>query len=588
MCGINGAVGPGRVPLEAMNTLTRHRGPDFAGVYRGEGVQMGHNLLAIREMSDLSQQPVTHKDSPWVLTFVGQIYNTRDICKKFALPYHDLDTSVIFELIEKVEWDFARHIQGMFTIALYNKDEGVMRLYRDRSGQKQVYYTRINGTFVYSSEIKALLAAGATTEADHEGLMLATALGYIPGHLTLFKNIYKVDAGEVITIQTDGSYTRAYYESDTNRFDGEPSAVMQELVAEHLASKQKVSLNLSGGLDSSVLLHEMMEAGAALATYTTAFEGAGENFNEDAMIARDLARDYGTTHTEITITPDIFLNNFIEAYALIEEPNYNISLPTYLEVARREGIKGDGNRVILSGDGGDEVFGGYRYYAQSIKNHNLMRAITPLLFNVGKRLRTNRSWDYADPCEEWLAFKYFDFEEMPGEQQFVRAYITDIAARRGLARNDPLRALMTLDRALWMAGENFIRSDKLYMSESIELRAPLAYEPLRAYFDTRLSGTDYFKNGGNKQYLRNLYRGKLPNYVIDRKNKTGWRTPVRPWYDTRFKELFLSILAEAPRGGTVRWDYLMDEVRAKDTWPGKYVFLYLSLAILAKKYTVVL
>jgi asparagine synthase (glutamine-hydrolysing) len=587
MCGINGAVGPGKVPLQEMNALIAHRGPDFAGIYEDGNVHLGHLLLAIREMSELSKQPVMRNGSPWVMVFNGQVYNTRELSKKFSIPYHDLDTTVIYNLIEKVGWDFVRHIQGMFALALYNKDEGITRLYRDQSGQKQIYYTSINGTFVFSSEIKSLIKAGAKAETSREGLMVATALGYIPGHLTLFKDIYKLDAGEVVTVKADGSCTRAYFESDTNRFEGEPAEVMHELVAEHLASKQKVALNLSGGLDSSVLLHEMKEAGHTLATYTTSFESAGENFNDDAQIAKRLAKEYGTTHTEIVITRDIYLKNFIDAYALIEEPNYNISLPTYLEVAKREGVNGDGNRVILSGDGGDEIFGGYTYYGRSIRYQRLMSVLGPL-FSVGKWARTGRYWNHADPCEDWLSFKYFDFEEMTGEQAFVTDYVKDIAKRRKLPLDNPLRALMILDRTLWMPGENFIRSDKLYMSESLELRSPLSYEPLRAYFDARLTEEDYFQDTDNKVFLRNLYRGKLPDYVIDRKDKTGWRSPVRPWYDARFKELFLGILADAPRGGAVRWDYLMDEVKKSDAWPGKYFFLYLSLAILSKKHGIIL
>jgi asparagine synthase (glutamine-hydrolysing) len=570
-----------------MNACIAHRGPDFAGIVEDERVQLGHDLLAIREMSGLSKQPVTKEGSPWTLVFNGQVYNTRELSKKFSIPYHDLDTTMIVDLIEKVGWDFVRHIQGMFALAVYNKAEGVVRLYRDQSGQKQIYYTTINDTFVFSSEIKALFTAGARAETSHEGLMVATALGYIPGYVTLFKNIFKLDAGEVVVVKTDGSYTRAYFASDTKRFEGEPAQVMHELVTEHLASKQKVALNLSGGLDSTVLLHEMKEAGHTLATYTTSFEGAGESFNDDATIARRLARDYGTTHTEIVMTKDIYLKNFVEAYAAIEEPNYNISLPTYLEVAKREGIHGDGNRVILSGDGGDEVFGGYTYYAQAVRYARLMRALGPL-FSLGKWARTGAYWDYTSPCEEWLAFKYFDFEAMPGEQKFVTEYVRDIAHQRALPLDDPLRTLMILDRALWMPGENFIRSDKLYMSETLEMRSPLSYEPLRTYFDARLTAKEYCIGPTNKVFLRNLYRGKLPDYVVDRTDKTGWRTPVRPWYDASFKELFLSILDGAPRGGAVRWDFLTDEIRKKDTWPGKYMFLYLSLAILAQRHNIVL
>lgn len=571
-----------------MNSVTAHRGPDFAGSYTNDGIALGHRLLSIRETADASKQPITKPGSPWVLIFNGQIYNTKELSKKFNIPYHDLDTTMIFDLIEKTGWEFARHIQGMFAIAVYNENEKILRLYRDQSGQKQIYYAPMPGMFVFSSEIKALLSAGIRAQTSIEGLQMAGALGYIPGNLTLLKEIYKLDAGEVVTVKSDGAYERAYFESDTNRFSGEPKAVMEELVLEHLASKQKVALNLSGGMDSSILLHEMKTAGHELITYTTSFADAGEAFNDDAEIARKLSKDYGTAHTEIEITKEIYLNNFIQSYELIEEPNYNISLPTYLEVAKREGVHGDGNRVILSGDGGDELFGGYPYYARSARYERLMGQITPLAFNLGKWMRSGAYWDYGNPVERWLAFKYFNFSGFSRDAGFVKTHLKEIASARGFSLNDPVRSQMILDRAFWMPGENFIRSDKLYMSETLEMRSPLAYEPLRAYFDARLKTEDYTADGGNKRFLRKLYAGILPDYVTKREAKTGWRSPVRPWYDKKFKDMFLSVLSDAPKGGMIDWNKIKKEVEAVDSWPGKYFFLYISLAILSKKYKITL
>ncbi len=588
MCGINGFVGTADSPLGAMNGKTAHRGPDFAGVYGNGQVYLGHRLLAIREAAEGSRQPVQKIGSPWVFIFNGQIYNSKQIAKDFSLPYHDLDTTVIYTLIEKIGWNFIRHIQGMFAIALYNEKENELRLYRDQAGQKPLYYSLQNGNFAFSSEIKGLTAAGISLEACRDGLLIAGSLGYIPGRLTLYKDVYKLDAGEMLIFKDGAISERAYYTSDTSRFTARPKEVMGELVHEHLASKQKVALNLSGGMDSSVLLHEMKTAGHELITYTTAFEGAGEAFNDDAVIARRLAKDYGTKHTEIMITKDIYLKNFTESYGLIEEPNYNVSLPAYLEVAKREGSNGDGNRVILSGDGGDELFGGYPYYAKALGYDSLMKTTGPTLFSLGRWIRAGTYFDYGNPVDRWLSFKHFDFGAFPRDVGFVSAYLNDIAKTRAIPLQDPVRSQMLLDRAFWMPGENFIRSDKLYMSQSLEMRSPFAYEPLRAYFDARLKTDDYTAGGGNKRFLRALYDGVLPDYVTKRTAKTGWRSPVRPWYDERFKELFLSILRNTPRGGIVNWNMLKQEVEKKDSWPGKYFFLYLSLAILSKKHNVIL
>lgn len=476
----------------------------------------------------------------------------------------------------------------MFAIALYNEKERKLCLYRDSGGQKPLYFTTTL-PFAFSSELSPLVKIIASRTIDREGLMLAGALGYIPGTKTLFTSIAKVDAGEVVTVREDGAITRSYFSPVFDEpLEGSTKEVLEHTVAEHLQSKQKVALNLSGGLDSSLLLHEMKSAGHSLTTYTTAFENAGESFNDDAAIARHLAKDYGTRHTEILISKDVYLNNFIRSYERLEEPNYNISLPTYLEVARREGASGDGNRVILSGNGGDEVFGGYRYYAESVRYQYISNRISSPLFNIGKWIRTGSYFDYASPVERWLAFKMFRLDGMHIDKQRVSRYLKDITSARSITFGDPVRDMMLLDRALWLAGESFMQADKLFMTHSLEVRAPLAYEPLRHYFDQRLTTKDYLSEGSNKAHLRHTYKNLLPDYVIERKQKTGWRSPVRPWYreDPRFKSLFVSIIDGAKRGGAVKWDELRTEVLSRDTWPGKYMFLYLSLAILSKKYDV--
>jgi asparagine synthase (glutamine-hydrolysing) len=588
MCGIGGYIGDDPTLLGKINTALAHRGPDFAGEYHHNRVHLGHRLLSIRESADLSRQPFQKKDSPWVLVFNGQIYNTRSLARVHHIPFSDLDTTMLYDLIEKKGWDFVRHVHGMFTIALYNEKDRMLRLYRDSGGQKPLYFTTI-APFAFSSELSPLVKLISSRAIDTEGLMMAGVLGYIPGSKTLFTSIEKVDAGEVVTVHEDGTLSRSYFSPLFDEpLEGNPKEVLEQVVTEHLQSKQKVALNLSGGLDSSVLLHEMKQAGHSLTTYTTAFDDAGESFNDDAAIAKLLARDYGTHHTEINISKEVYLDSFIRSYERLEEPNYNISLPTYLEVARREGISGDGNRVILSGNGGDEVFGGYRYYAESVRYQYLINRISAPLFNVGKWIRTGSYFNYGSPVDRWLAFKMFKLDGMHVDKQQALHYLKSIADARTLRLGDPVRDMMLLDRALWLAGESFMQADKLFMTHSLEVRAPLAYEPLRHYFDQRLTTKDYVSEGSNKALLRQTYKNLLPDYVIERKQKTGWRSPVRPWYakDPRFKSLFVEILDGAKRGGMVNWDALRKVVLAHDTWPGKYMFLYLSLAILSKKYDI--
>jgi len=576
-----------------MQFALSHRGPDFAGEWRDGNLTLGHRLLAVRDAAEASRQPVKKSESPWVLAFNGQLYNMRHMRAELgpAFASTELDTTLLYGLIEKHGWDFVRHIEGMYAIALYNEREKVLKLYRDPAGQKPMYFSTKDGRIAFSSEIRGLAALGIPTDRpDDVGLACARAIGYIPGRKTLIQGISKLGPGDILTVRLPGGET-AWETIPHGRervFEGEPAGVMRELITEHLASKQKVSLNLSGGLDSSLILHEAHAAGHALHTYTTFFESSDERTNEDALIARKLAKDYGTDHTEIVVTRDSFLELFEDAYRLIEEPNYNISLPVYLATARREGVHGDGNRVVLSGDGGDELFGGYPFYQEGLKYAALFSRYPQWLVQGYKRAREGLWWRFDDPVSIWLHSKLFP-DGTPSEVRERRdttlAYLREsLPASYAARKKDPIRDLMLLDRAFWLAGENFIRTDKLYMSESMEMRAPLAYEPLRAYFDARLSDSDYRADGSNKAFLRELYDGKLPDYVTKRSAKTGWRAPAGAWWGEEMRARYLGILDGAKRGGAIDWTALRDRVASAESWPGKRMHLYLSLAILSRTY----
>lgn len=588
MCGIGGFSENNTELGLKINSSISHRGPDDSGVWSDSSFTLNHTLLSIRANKEKSKQPWTKTGSPWVLVFNGQIYNTESLKKEISNEYknEELDTSILYALIEKVGWNFISHIEGMFAIGLYNTKEQKLRLYRDKSGQKNIYYTHELPQFAFCSEIKGILiAVDVPRESDKTAVSVATSIGYIPGDRTLFANIRKVRPGEIVTRESSGLIKREFYKSNSEEFlNSRSENVIKKTVRNHLLSKRRVAINLSGGMDSSLLLHEMKDLGHDMHTYTTRFISEDNYLNKDADLALRLSKDYGTDHNEIEITSKIYKDNIIIACETLEEPNYNISLATYLEVAKNEGINGDNNRVILSGDGGDEVFGGYPSYKQSLYYSNLIKKITPLGFNSYKLLRDGEYWNYNDPIEKWLRMKFFFLERSDRKiktLKFLRENLPPDWAKR---THDPVRDFMYLDRLFWLSGENFIRSDKLYMSESLELRSPLSYQPLRNYFDNKLSFKEYFQNGTNKYYLRELYRNKLPNYIIDRKDKTGWRSPIKAWWNKEYKDLFCEAFRNAPKGSEINWDKMVDEVQKSDSWPGKYFHLYLSLAVLSKKF----
>lgn len=595
MCGINGFIGNNPQKIEQMNKALSHRGPDYAGVYNDDFVSLGHTLLSIREATNLSWQPYTKEGSPWVLLFNGQIYNTKQIKDNLDSSYKntDLDTALLFALIEKYNLEFIEKIHGMFAIALYHKRDHTLNIYRDPSGQKNIYYYQTKNDFAFSSEIQPLISDEFKNDIDEMAVILSANLGYIPGDKTLFANIKKLPPGSFFSFNCETKEGKlSYFKSDTKNYYGykNPKEVMQELINEHFQSKQKVAINLSGGLDSSVLLHEAAKAGHSLYTYTNFFETNDEKYNRDALLARKLAEDYGSKHTEITITKNDFFDNFTKSYETIEEPNYNITLPAYLITATKEGANGDKNRVILSGDGGDEVFGGYPDYLKSAQMDKMRHFITPLGFDILKNYRnhTPMFYHFGKEIDRWLFFKRLSFNALKKDTD-VREYLSlhfskyrdSYTTKKGSQYN-----MMIADRVFWMASENFIRSDKLYMSQSLEMRSPFGFEPFRAYIDNNLKENDYVSKKQNKNFLRHLYDGVLPNYITKRSDKSGWRAPIVSWYDQKFKNLFLEVFSEANKNGgnLVDWNKVIKMVEEKDNWPGKYTHLYFSLAVLSNKY----
>jgi asparagine synthase (glutamine-hydrolysing) len=333
----------------------------------------------------------------------------------------------------------------------------------------------------------------------------------------------------------------------------------------------------------------MRALGKEMHTYTTSFEDTDPkiSFNRDAELAKKLAKDYGSDHHEIHITKDSYLKNFTESYDKVEEPNFNISLPVYLQTAKAEGVNGDNNIVILSGDGGDEIFGGYSHYREGFRLHQQMSKMTPLIFNLVKNYRNKTHYHFQDPTDLWHFLRRLGGEASHSLTDPLK-YLHEVANKIPIRdKKGFIYELMLRDRYFWLPGENFIRSDKLFMSETLEMRAPFAYTPFRRYIDSVLKEADYVDEKKNKLFVRNLYQNKLPDYIVNRSDKTGWRSPIEVWYDKKVKDLFLTLLSPMKgRGHHIDWDQIIKRVESSSTWPGKQIHLYLSLAILAQKYKI--
>ena len=379
---------------------------------------------------------------------------------------------------------------------------------------------------------------GLDLSASPDAVHISLALGYLPGPLTLFQGVSKVQPGECVVYDLNTKKLGSSFIENKNylRCSSVAEAISSS-ISVHLQSKYPISLNLSGGLDSTTILYEAVSQGYGLSTYTTRFDINVDKYNEDALLAARYSHEMGCNHNELLITKKDYLDNFVESYQAIEEPNYNISIPIYLIMAKKQGIYGDRNRVILSGDGGDELFAGYPYYFNNKKYDFLSKTRLLSLMKFKSRFR---SLDYSDVTSRWFAFKNFypdNFINHRRDIGFFVDYLSRLTCQydRYVSQSNSIKKMMFVDRIFWLASENFIRSDKLYMSQSSELRNPFSYTPLRQFCDHFLKSDEYISKKSNKLKLRNLYSDKIPSYIKDKNTKTGWRAPVFEWYGPSVK-----------------------------------------------------
>ena len=597
MCGINGFNFNDAALIEKMNKASHHRGPDYHNIFTSQDCSLGHVLLRIRGELNKSIQPKFEEKSRWVMIFNGEIYNTEKIKKGFLpadFQNEEVDTNVIYQLLIEKGLRFIEEIHGMYSIALFDRKERKIHLFRDPSGQKPIYYYHKGGVFIFSSEIKPLLShQNIDKSIDYPAIAHCSRVGYFFGNKTLFKYIRKVEMGQRVSLTCDSNsldleFFTANWKStlEDGQFD------LSARFHDHFLSNAEMGINLSGGVDSSIIFYELSKAGLDVQPYSTRFEidGLDEKYNEEFSIASKFAQSHGKKISPVHITKSSFKDHFIAAYESIEEPNYNISIPAYYITAKQQGLGGDQKKVIFSGDGGDEVFGGYSYYLRAMDLQNKLGPFPHFLQNALLSLRNNKKVDFLNPWGVWLFLreqKKRNFIEV-GEDDFLNAFKTSMGNQLQIfsSSQDKVKQLMMMDRILFIACESATRSDKIFMSQSIELRSPFNYHPLRMFFDQQLSGSDYFKDGVNKTFLREQYLDKLPNYIMKRSRKWGWRSPLDYWYDKEYKEMFLELISSYRDNSAspIYWEGIAKHIEESDGWPGKDIMYYISLAIIGHKF----
>ena len=581
MCGIHGFTWSDQAQIERMVELSHKRGPDANSSYKDIHISLGHNLLAITESPAVSTQPWEMYDKN-VLCYNGEIYNYKELKEEIESKYQhkfqtDSDTEVVAYGLFFQGIEFIKKLDGMYAIAWYDREKRTITLARDCSGVKPLYYNKGERGLSFSSSIKSLLSLGLDTKLDHTAFAIYTNLGYVPGPKTLISSIKKLIPGEVITYDirseeytSNFCVTPNFSSSQADFVASEFREAVSDSVKKCLMGRRPIGLFLSGGLDSSMILHELVNYDNKPKTFTTRFDckdkDSQDRFNNDADIALKLSKEYNTDHTDFVVTLSSFLDAVEPCIEALEEPRFNKNTPAYYllnQELARQGIV-----VTLSGDGGDEIFTGY-------KHHKFVRP-------------QGGAPNYLNQWYNLTKFKKaIPFNGGGVSSNSVANYMTKWFPCSSMSR-DHMNNHLFVETLTHLPEDYLIRNDKLGMNFSMEGRFPLTLKSFKEYIlsinsSKKMSLKEEGLTKPFKLLPKKAYKGHLPDYVID-KMKTGWSIPTTEWLSSeKFRGEFLDpALRKGYHEGT---DDLFNFSSIKGMKPEMTIFYF---RVWAKKYGIVL
>ncbi|RMD91406.1 MAG: asparagine synthase (glutamine-hydrolyzing) [Calditrichaeota bacterium] len=576
MCGIVGVYYFDRMrkveaaDLKMMMDMIVHRGPDDEGLFVKENVGLGMRRLSIIDLSG-GHQPIFNEDKSKVIVFNGEVYNFIDHRDNLVKKGHSIksrtDTEVILHLYEEYGLDFFEKLNGMFGLSIWDDRQQQLLIARDRIGIKPLYYYKDEEKIVFASEIKAILAyPGIKAELDYEGLSLLFKHGFTPAPHTLFQNIQKIPPAHFLLIRDSQielkqywklKYSEKFHENE-QKLAEELYELLKDSVRYRLISDVPLGAFLSGGMDSSGIVHIMDELEVnTINTYSIGF-GKGYEFYNELDTAGRFAREKQTNHHEILVEPNV-AELFPKLIWYLDEPLADSSfVVTYLvSQLARETVT-----VILSGVGGDELFGGYRRY-MNVQLNKYVRIIPAwmrqkILLRLIKHFPVDRNNAFLNFIR--LARGYLNTSHLLLDQQYSQ--YTAIFNERlisGLLQNhqdmpdfygdyfdecdseDILDVLMYFDLKTSLPEQLLMLTDKMTMANSLEARVPFLDHRL-VEFAAKIP-TKYKIDGFKLRHIqKKAFEDKFPSYILKKKKK-GFGAPVGTWIRNELKEMVQDLLS---------------------------------------------
>jgi asparagine synthase (glutamine-hydrolysing) len=576
MCGIAGLISAGPRPDTAelvgrMTAALAHRGPDGEGRWIDGEAALGHRRLAIIDVAG-GAQPLVNETGSVRVVCNGEIYNYRELRAELEARGHRFQTAsdceTIVHLYEDEGPDAIARLHGMFALAIWDRAARRLVLARDRIGIKPLFYASGSRGFGFASEIKALVAAGLTEcRVDPGALRHYLSCGYVPRTDTIYQDVQRVAPGELLIVEGESVRRRPYWDWQPGVAHRSEAGAEEELrsllttaVREHLVADVPVGAFLSGGIDSSVV--SCLAAAASptpLRTFSVTFPE--DRVFDEARFSRQVARQIGSVHTEIPLTRMDILSALEPALDYLDEPFADPSLLPCFAIAReaRRHVK-----VVLSGDGADELFGGYTKYLGETYAARVPRPLIWLLAQVsalGPSGRGNRLEEAVRQLRRLTdgggipdtGRRYARWAQVCGEAE-VRALVPDLSGERpaselfaaearrfgALDHGDSINRMLYTDCRLGLPGDMLAKVDISSMANALEVRVPfLDHRLIECAF--RIPGRWKIRALRGKRVLRRAFRDVLPP-EIRRRGKRGFEPPVGEWFRTELRDLFWDVI----------------------------------------------
>ncbi len=568
MCGIVGFNNKNSAVLNSMLKTIHRRGPDDSGVFESDEFSLGHVRLSILDLSSSGHQPMSFENL--VMVYNGEVYNFKEIRSELeAFGYifeSQTDSEVILKAYHKWGIKTVDKFIGMFAIAIYDKQKKELILIRDRVGVKPLYYYFDGRDFIFASELKPIMKYKKDLKINKDALYEFFQFGYISSNLSIFENCYKVPAGHYLKLRIENLELKIeeywsilpYFEKPKfTKSEEELVDELEKLLIDafkyRMVSDVPVGVFLSGGIDSSIVAAILQKHYGNIHTFTIGFKEAKYN---EANWAKKVAKHLGTNHTEKYLSSNEakeILKHFVDIY---DEPFGDSSgIPTTLvsQVAKENGVK-----VVLSADGGDEVFCGYEryWYAKNIGNKifllpkSIRKTLAKLMDIIGvknasKLIKIHNFEHKFNQLSEILSddswqgiyeklihnSKNYEIKEL---LEVVKDIKEDSFAV-GL-RENPMQGMMLWDYHRYLPDDILTKVDRATMSVSIEGREPLLDHRI-AEFMAQVPFELKYKDGTSKYLLRKVLQRYLPNELIDRP-KMGFGIPMFEWFGGDLRGLF--------------------------------------------------